>query len=203
MSLASGTIKLAPVRMGDLATSAATGAATGADTTAKLAYLAPHLRGSVTTDQLQDGSTKADATNFPSLGTKPIPKTVWQKVTPIALAVAVMADAAVATLMATPVPKYKATVDACLERERLTEAERMKQPESDINKMTAEEKEAAGWTTLTLNRASILAFLDRLEEQEVECTGTFSFAEMYALCSNYEKRADKEMNVYRPKGSKV
>jgi len=102
-----------------------------------------------------------------------------------------------------PTPKYKATVDACLERERLTEAERMKQPESDINKMTAEEKEAAGWATLPLNRASILAFLDRLEEQEVECTGTFSFAEMYALCSNYEKRADKEMNVYRPKGSKV
>jgi len=201
MSLASG-IKLAPVKMGDLATSAATGAAT------KLAYLAPHLRGSTAqNDQPQDGSTKADATNFPSLGAKPMPNlrcNVWQKVAPVAVATPIPPTGPVATPTG-PVltPKYKATVDACLERERLTEAERMKQPESDINKMTAEEKEAAGWATLPLNRASILAFLDRLEEQEVECTGSFSFAEMYALCSNYEKRADKEMNVYRPKGSKV
>lgn len=212
MSLASGTIKLAPVKMGDLATSAATSAATGAAT--KLAYLAPHLRGATAqNDQPQDGSTKADATNFPSLGAKPMPNlrcNVWQKVAPVALAVAIPPTGpepiAVATPVpiATPVPKYKATVDACLERERLTEAERMKQPETDINKMTAEEKEAAGWATLTLNRAAMLAFLDKLEEDNFpECTGTFSFAEMYALCSNYEKRADKEMNVYRPKGSKV
>lgn len=207
MSLASGTIKLAPVKMGDLATSAATGAAT------KLAYLAPHLRGATAqNDQPQDGSTKADATNFPSLGAKPMPNlrcNVWQKVAPVITPVATPTGpvpVAVATPVpiAVPTPKYKATVDACLERERLTEAERMKQPETDINKMTAEEKEAAGWATLTLNRAAMLAFLDKLEEDNFpECTGTFSFAEMYALCSNYEKRADKEMNVYRPKGSKV
>jgi hypothetical protein len=196
MSLASG-IKLAPVKMGDLAASAAT----------KLAYLAPHLRGSTAqNDQPQDGSTKADATNFPSLGAKPMPNlrcNVWQKVAPVAVATPEPepVPVAVATPVPLPTPKYKATVDACLERERLTEAERMKQPETDINKMTAEEKEAAGWATLTLNRAAMVAFLDRLEEDNFpECTGTFSFAEMYALCSNYEKRADKEMNVYRPKG---
>lgn len=203
MSLASG-IKLAPVRMGDLATTATTDGST-----AKLAYLAPHLRSAAAqNDQPQDGSTKADTTNFPSLGAKLKPNlrcNVWQKVTPVAVAVATPEPEPVAEPepIATPVPKYKATVDACLERERLTEAERMKQPETDFNKMTAEEKEAAGWATLPLNRASILAFLDKLEEQEVECTGTFSFAEMYALCSNYEKRAVKEMNVFRPKGSKV
>jgi hypothetical protein len=110
----------------------------------------------------------------------------------------------VAALVATLSPKYKATVDACLERERLDQAERRKQPETDFNKMTAEEKEAAGWTTLTLNRAAVAAFLEKLEEKEFpECTGTFSFAEMAALCTNYEKRAVKEMNVYRDKGAKA
>jgi hypothetical protein len=199
MSLASGTIKLAPVKMGDLA---ATGVATGA--TAKQAYLAPHLRAAgVQNDQPQDGSTKADAASFPSLGAKPKPKTVWQKVTPVAAAAAA-APVPVPVAAAAPVPKYKATVDACLERERLTEAERRKQPETEFDKMTAEEKEAAGWTTLALNRAAVAAFLEKLEEKEFpECTGTFSFAEMAALCSNYEKRANKEMNVYRDKDAKV
>lgn len=201
MSLASGTIKLAPVKMGDLA-------ATGTGATAKQAYLAPHLRAAgVQNDQPQDGSTKADAASFPSLGAKPKPKTVWQKVSPVvtpvaapaALPVPVAAPVAVASLS----PNYKATVDACLERERLTEAERRKQPETEFDKMTAEEKEAAGWATMALNRAAVAAFLDRLEEQEVECHGTFTFAEMAALCSNYEKRAVKEMNVYRDKGAKV
>ena len=181
--------------MGDLATGAATGAATSAAT--KQSYLAPHLRGAAPLEA-QDGSTKGDATNFPCLGAKPKPKTVWQKITPAPIPPT--GPAPVATSVAAPVPKYKATVDACLEKERLTEAERRKQPETDFNRMTAEEKQAAGWTTLTLNRAAVTAFLDKLEEKEVECTGTFTFAEMYALCSNYEKRADKEMNVYRPKG---
>jgi hypothetical protein len=196
MSLASGTIKLAPVKMGDLA-------ATGTGATAKQAYLAPHLRAAgVQNDQPQDGSTKADAASFPSLGAKPKPKTVWQKVTPVATPAAAPVPVPVAA--AAPVPKYKATVDACLERERLTEAERRKQPETEFDKMTAEEKEAAGWATLALNRAAVAAFLEKLEEKEFpECTGTFSFAEMAALCSNYEKRANKEMNVYRDKDAKV
>jgi hypothetical protein len=203
MSLASGIIKLAPVKMGDLATGAATSGATSAATggATKQAYLVPHLRAAgAKNEQPQDGSTKADATSFPSLGAKPKPNlrcNVWQKVTPVATPVAPPVAPPVASL----VPKYKATVDACLEKERLTEAERNKQPETDFNKMTAEEKQAAGWATLALNRAAVTAFLEKLEEKEFpECTGTFTFAEMYALCSNYEKRADKEMNVYRPKG---
>jgi hypothetical protein len=70
--------------------------------------------------------------------------------------------------------------------------------------MTTEEKLAAGWTTLTLNRAAVLAFLDKLEAEEFpECNGSFTFAEMAALCTNYEKRAVKEMNVYRDKGAKA
>jgi hypothetical protein len=53
---------------------------------------------------------------------------------------------------------------------------------------------------LRQNRAAVVAFLDKLEEKEFpECQGNFTFGEMYALCSNFEKRADKEMNVYRPK----
>lgn len=202
MSLASGTIKLAPVRMGDLV---AAGDGSAGPNGVKQAYLAPHLRGAAPLEA-QDGSTKADTSSFPCLGAKPKPKTVWQKVTPVAAAALVPPTAPVAVPPTGPVAtqNYKATVDACLEKERLTEAEKNKQPETDFNKMTREEKEAAGWTILPMNRASMLAFLDRLEEKEFpECTGNFTFAEMAALCSNYEKRVVKEMNFYRDKGFKV
>jgi hypothetical protein len=144
-----------------------------------------------------------DATNFPCLGAKPRPKTIWQKVSVPAVveAAPIVAAAAAAPIVA---PKYKATVDACLEKERLDQAQSKKQPETDFNKMTTEEKVAAGWTTLTLNRAAIVSFLDKLEVEEFpECNGTFTFAEMAALCTNYEKRAVKEMNVYRDKAAKV
>jgi len=208
MSLASGIIKLAPVKMGDLVTSAAAGAtgdaigvATGAATTAaKEAYLAPHLRG---TSQKPQEQPKMDAANFPSLGAKPVAKPVWNKTT-------VTASSTIPTLVpmvlpAKPsppmvLPNFKATVDAYIEKQKATEAE--KKPETDFNKMTKEEKEADGWTVMSLrkNRAAVVAFLDKIEEKEFECHGNFTFGEMYALCSNYEKRADKEMNVYRPKG---
>jgi hypothetical protein len=79
-----------------------------------------------------------------------------------------------------------------------------KQPETDFNKMTREEKEADGWTMLALNRAAVVNFIDTLEEQEFpECIGTFTFAEMAALCTDYEKRVVKEMNIYRDKAAKV
>ena len=189
MSLASGTIKLAPVRMGDLSTASSAAATT---TNPAVAYLAPHLRGAVAV--VAQEQPKMDATNFPCLGAKPRPKTIWQKVSVPAVVEAAPIVAA----------NYKATVDACLEKERLDQAQRKKQPETDFNKMTTEEKLAAGWTTLTLNRAAVLAFLDKLEAEEFpECNGSFTFAEMAALCTNYEKRAVKEMNVYRDKGAKV
>jgi hypothetical protein len=188
--------------MGDLSTATAT--ATAATTSPAVAYLAPHLRGAVAV--VAQEQPKMDATNFPCLGAKPRPKTIWQKVTvaaPVATPVPVPVAVPVA---AAPIvaPKYKATVDACLEKERLDQAQRKKQPETDFNKMTTEEKLAAGWTTLTLNRAAVLAFLDKLEAEEFpECNGSFTFAEMAALCTNYEKRAVKEMNVYRDKGAKA
>jgi hypothetical protein len=203
MSLASGIIKLAPVKMGDLVASAAAGAtgAAGDATSAatKEAYLAPHLRG---TSQKPQEQPKMDAANFPSLGAKPVAKPVWNKTT-------VTASSTIPTLVpmvlpAKPsppmvLPNFKATVDAYMEKQKETQE---KKPETDFNKMTKEEKEADGWTVMSLrqNRAAVVAFLDKLEEKEFECHGNFSFGEMYALCSNFEKRADKEMNVYRPRG---
>ena len=198
MSFPSGTIKLAPVRMGDLVAPTAT-VPTAA---AKNGYLAPHLRGG---PKEQEKEVKLDAANFPSLGLNPSkgPKISWNKTQ------VVTASSTIPTLVPTvqtPVnlPNFKATVDACLEKERLDQAEKMKQPETDFNKMTREEKEADGWTMLALNRAAVSSFIDRLEEEEFpECIGTFTFAEMAALHTDYEKRAVKEMNIYRDKAAKV
>jgi hypothetical protein len=214
MSLASGIIKLAPVKMGDLISASAnaaagatesSGAATSAATSAaaKEAYLAPHLRG---TSQKPQEQPKMDAANFPSLGAKPVAKPVWNKTT-------VTASSTIPTLVpmvlpAKPLPpmvlpNFKATVDAYILKEKATEAE--KKPETDFNKMTKEEKEADGWTVMNLrqHRAAVVAFLDKIEEKEFpECHGNFTFGEMYALCSNYEKRADKEMNIYKTNGHK-
>lgn len=202
MSLPSGTIKLAPVRMGDLVPTTAPASAT-ATASVRQGYLAPHLRGSGPKEQEKE--VKLDVANFPSLGLNPSKgaKTSWNKVT------TVTASSTIPTLVPTVqtpvnVPNFKATVDACLEKERLDQAQKEKQPETDFNKMTREEKEADGWTMLPLNRATVVSFIDTLEEQEFpECTGTFTFAEMAALCTEYEKRADKEMNIYRDKVVKV
>jgi hypothetical protein len=185
--------------MGDLVPTTAPATATAA---AKHGYLAPHLRGGA---KEQEKEVKLDVANFPSLGLNPSKsaKTSWNKVT------TVTASSTIPTLVPTvqtPVnlPNFKATVDACLEKERLDQAQKEKQPETDFNKMTREEKEADGWTMLPLNRAAVVSFIDTLEEQEFpECTGTFTFAEMAALCTEYEKRADKEMNIYRDKTVKV
>ena len=202
MSLASGIIKLAPVRMGDL-TSAATAA-----TAATESYLAPHLR-AASASQKQQEQPKMDATNFPSLGAKPTPvKSVWNKVEPTVIN-ALMLIPTLTTLPAVislpvVIPNFKATVDAYLEKERLSEAERNKQPETDINKMTKEELEADGWITLSLNRAAVIEIMKKHSPvQAPECCGNFSFTDMSTLCQNYEKRVVREMNVYRPKGSKV
>ena len=192
MSLASGIIKLAPVRMGDL-----TSVATSAATAATEAYLAPHLRGASAL-QTQQEQPKMDATNFPSLGGKPTTvKSVWNKAAPLMIIPTV-------TTLPVVIPNFKATVDAYLEKERLSEAERNKQPETDINKMTKEELEADGWITLSLNRAAVIEIMKKNDSVEApECCGTFTFADMATLCQNYEKRVVREMNVYRPKGSKV
>ena len=127
MSLASGIIKLAPVRMGDL-----TSVATSAATAATEAYLAPHLRGASAL-QTQQEQPKMDATNFPSLGANPTTvKSVWNKAAPLMIIPTVTTLPAVITLPVV-IPNFKATVDAYLEKERLSEAERNKQPETDIN----------------------------------------------------------------------
>lgn len=214
MSLASGIIKLAPMKMGDLVTAAAaSGAAAGAtgatDTTAtsaaaKEAYLAPHLRG---TSQKPQEQPKMDTANFPSLGAKPVAKPVWNKsVITASSTIPTLVPMVLPTKPLPPMvlPNFKATVDAYILKEKTAEAE--KKPETDFNKMTKEEKEADGWTVMSLrkNRAAVVAFLDKIEEKEFpECHGNFTFGEMYALCSNYEKRADKEMNIYKTKGKGV
>lgn len=209
MSLASGIIKLAPMKMGDLVTAAAASGAAATEATAtsaaaKEAYLAPHLRG---TSQKSQEQPKMDTTNFPSLGAKPVAKPVWNKsVITASSTIPTLVPMVLPTKPLPPMvlPNFKATVDAYIEKQKMAEAE--KKPETDFNKMTKEEKEADGWTVMSLrkNRAAVVAFLDKIEEKEFpECQGNFTFGEMYALCSNYEKRADKEMNIYKNKGKGV
>ena len=197
MSLASG-IKLAPIRMGDLvATAAASG--TSAESKTKEGYIAPHLRNGVAEAPTQ-AQPKMDTTNFPTLGTtaSSAKAVVWHKSPSSPLS----PTPTTPTSPSSPYTvNFKATVDACIEKERQTEAERAKMPETDVLKMTAEEREADGWTTLSMSRESVIGILRKQLIEEPELLGTFTFAEMAALCETYQKRVDKEIDFYRDRPS--
>lgn len=198
MSLASG-IKLAPIRMGDLvATAAASG--TAAAPKPKEGYIAPHLRNGVAEAPTQ-AQPKMDTTNFPTLGTPPssAKAVVWQK-SPTSPSPN-PASPTSPTPTSPSFANFKATVDACIEKERQTEAERAKMPETDVLKMSTEEREADGWTALSMSRTSILGILRKEHIDEPELLGTFTFAEMAALRETYEKRVDKEIDFYRDRPS--
>jgi len=170
MSLASG-IKLAAIRMTDLIDNIDTKIVDAP----KKGYLAPHLRSAQPAPTQEQ--PKIDMANFPSLGSP-------------------IASASVTSAASVSPSNFKATVDAFLEKERQDVAMRGRVPETDVMKMTKEEQEAEGWAVLDLTRASAIHFPQESSPQP-EIKGHFTFAEMAALCHNYEKRADREMDVFR------
>jgi len=179
--------------MGDLVAAPLTTAAAVAAVPAKEGYIAPHLRNGLSEAPTQ-AQPKMDTTNFPTLGTPPSAKAVvWHKTPTSPLS----PNPTSPTPTSPSFANFKATVDACIEKERQTEAERAKLPETDVMKMTTEEREADGWTTLSMSRASVIGILRKELIEEPELLGTFTFAEMAALRETYEKRADKEFDLYR------
>ena len=120
------TLKLAPIRMADIVE-------TGSNP--KVAYLAPHLRGSIK----EHVQPKMDESNFPSMG-QPI-----QASTAVAKAKAQKVD-------------FKATINASLEKQRL-EKEKENQ-----DKGPKSEYDDDGWFTIKKDPETVREILQRPDE---------------------------------------
>ena len=182
----SSVMKLEPIRMAELIDQSATGVSKAQG------YMAPHLR----TAALSTGEIQPDfnGKDFPSLGQTKTSVKSWGK--PIA-------NAHPSPKPCTPNINFKGAVESAIEQEKLEAAERSKQPEEDYMKMTNEELKEAGWVILPRDATRIKALCNDLTNRVYPFQDTtysdYSHTLGSSLCPEYERRADSEMDEYRPK----
>jgi len=101
----------------------------------KKGYIPPNLR-SGKTDTKSELPANLDGMNFPSLGmAAPVQKVI---------------------------PNFKKTVLEQIEKEHMDEAERNKAKETDVSKMTREQRIADGWAVLSLSHQAVKLAGERL-----------------------------------------
>ena len=130
-TLASGFVKLAAVRMGDLVSPIEKGAGSSGATATQPGYVPPNKRKEAPVIQLNPEAL-SDSTLFPSIGENR----------------AISKD---------PLINFKKAVDDCIEKEKLDQAERerLEKLENKHRFMNKEELEANGWAVLRTDRASL------------------------------------------------
>ena len=132
-NLASGFVKLAAVRMGDLIISPSTekGAGSSGATATQAGYVPPNKRKEAPVIQLKPEAL-SDSMLFPSIGeNRPISKD--------------------------PLINFKKAVDDCIEKEKHDQAERerLEKLEDKHHFMTKEQLESNGWAVLRTDRTAV------------------------------------------------
>ena len=163
MSLASGNT-LQPMRMGSIM--ATTG--TGTVEPRKSGYVPPHMRSGDSTESTNPIGITITEKSFPTMGSGPV---------------------AVPLSTKKPAINFRKAAEAGIEHERLSEEERNRVPESDLDKMSTQELYKAGWDIIHLGRHNC-AYQGELSEVDYETPiGNIE-------CVNILETMDAEMEAY-------
>ena len=176
-------IQLAPVRMGDLIPShlAQTTTKLAAATKPKVGYVPPHMRqGTAASDSVMlPEKISLVETDFPTMGSF---------------------SPATSKSPKSPAINFKKAVDDHLEREKLTEAERLKAPEQDPLKMTKEQLEEEGWIALPMDLSYYKGPPSCIQDQDQEQDNFTAYdyaSASKSLSAMMEEEAEQVFNSYK------